>query len=51
MLARRNLRTDELFSTKAEQRSPLRREYGQPKKALSDPMRYYDPKYYEAAVR
>ena len=29
----------------------LRSEYGQPKKALSDPMRYYDPKYYQAATR
>jgi ABC-type nitrate/sulfonate/bicarbonate transport system substrate-binding protein len=27
----------------------LRTEYGEPKKALSDPMRYYDPKYYDAA--
>lgn len=29
----------------------LRSEYGEPKKTLSDPMRYYDPKYYEAAKR
>ena len=29
----------------------LRSEYGQPKKALSDPKRYYDPKYYQAATR
>ena len=29
----------------------LRSEYGQPKKALSDPTRYYDPKYYQAATR
>ena len=29
----------------------LRSEYGQPKKALSDPMRYYDAKYYQAATR
>jgi ABC-type nitrate/sulfonate/bicarbonate transport system substrate-binding protein len=27
----------------------LRSEYGEPKKTLTDPMRYYDPKYYEAA--
>jgi hypothetical protein len=29
----------------------LRSEYGQPTKSLTDPMRYYDPKYYEAAIR
>jgi ABC-type nitrate/sulfonate/bicarbonate transport system substrate-binding protein len=29
----------------------LRSEYGQPKKSLTDPLRYYDAKYYEAAVR
>jgi ABC-type nitrate/sulfonate/bicarbonate transport system substrate-binding protein len=29
----------------------LRSEYGEPKKTLGDPMRYYDPKYYEAAKR
>jgi ABC-type nitrate/sulfonate/bicarbonate transport system substrate-binding protein len=29
----------------------LRSEYGQPKKALSDPMRYYDARYYQAATR
>jgi ABC-type nitrate/sulfonate/bicarbonate transport system substrate-binding protein len=29
----------------------LRSEYGQPKKALSDPTRYYDLKYYQAATR
>jgi ABC-type nitrate/sulfonate/bicarbonate transport system substrate-binding protein len=29
----------------------LRSEYGEPKKALTEPMRYYDPKYYEAAKR
>jgi ABC-type nitrate/sulfonate/bicarbonate transport system substrate-binding protein len=29
----------------------LRSEYGQPGKRLTDPMRYYDPKYYEAAIR
>jgi ABC-type nitrate/sulfonate/bicarbonate transport system substrate-binding protein len=29
----------------------LRGEYGQPKKVLNDPMRYYDPKYYEAATK
>ena len=29
----------------------LRSEYGEPKKILTDPMRYYDPKYYEAARR
>ena len=29
----------------------LRSEYGQPKKALSDPMRYCDPKYHQTATR
>ena len=29
----------------------LRSEYGVPKKVLTDPMRYYDPGYYEAAIR
>ena len=29
----------------------LRSEYGQPKKTLTDPSRYYDLKYYEAAKR
>jgi ABC-type nitrate/sulfonate/bicarbonate transport system substrate-binding protein len=29
----------------------LRSEYAQPKKDLRDPLRYYDPKYYEAALR
>jgi ABC-type nitrate/sulfonate/bicarbonate transport system substrate-binding protein len=29
----------------------LRSEYGEPKKALTDPMRYYDPRYFEAAKR
>lgn len=29
----------------------LRSEYGEPKKTLTDPMRYYDPKYYDAAKR
>ena len=29
----------------------LRSEYGQPKKVLSDPTRYYDPKHYQAATR
>jgi ABC-type nitrate/sulfonate/bicarbonate transport system substrate-binding protein len=29
----------------------LRSEYGQPKKTLTDPARYYDLKYYEAAIR
>ena len=29
----------------------LRSEYGEPKKMLSDPMLYYDPRYYEAAKR
>ncbi len=29
----------------------LRSEYGEPKKQLADPLRYYDPKYYEAATR
>jgi ABC-type nitrate/sulfonate/bicarbonate transport system substrate-binding protein len=28
----------------------LRSEYGQPKKTLSDPSRYYDLRYYEAAI-
>jgi hypothetical protein len=27
------------------------REYGQPKRALTDPLLYYDPQYYEAAKR
>lgn len=27
----------------------LRSEYGEPKKSLTDPTRYYDPKYYDAA--
>jgi hypothetical protein len=29
----------------------LRSEYGKPKKILTDPARYYDLKYYEAALR
>jgi ABC-type nitrate/sulfonate/bicarbonate transport system substrate-binding protein len=29
----------------------LRSEYGEPKKQLTDPMLYYDPRYYEAAKR
>jgi ABC-type nitrate/sulfonate/bicarbonate transport system substrate-binding protein len=29
----------------------LRSEYGEPKKTLTDPMLYYDPRYYEAAKR
>jgi hypothetical protein len=29
----------------------LRGEYGQPKKNLSDPAKYYDPKYYDAALK
>ena len=29
----------------------LRSEYGQPKKILTDPARYYDLKYYEEAIR
>ncbi len=29
----------------------LRREYGKPKNSLSDPMKYYDPSYYETAVK
>jgi ABC-type nitrate/sulfonate/bicarbonate transport system substrate-binding protein len=29
----------------------LRSEYGEPKRTLTDPMRYYDPRYYEAAKR
>ena len=28
----------------------LRNEYGNPKKSLTDPARYYDPQYYEAAM-
>lgn len=29
----------------------LRSEYGRPQKALTDPMKYYDPQYYQAAIR
>ena len=29
----------------------LRSEYGEPKRTLTDPMLYYDPRYYEAAKR
>lgn len=29
----------------------LRSRYGQPKKELTDPLKYYDPSYYEAAMR
>lgn len=29
----------------------LRSEYGEPKKLLTDPLRYYDPQYFEAAAR
>jgi ABC-type nitrate/sulfonate/bicarbonate transport system substrate-binding protein len=29
----------------------LRSKYGQPQKTLSDPMKYYDPTYYEAALK
>ena len=29
----------------------LRSEYGRPQKALSDPARYYDPRYYDVAAR
>ena len=29
----------------------LRSEYGEPKKPLADPLRYYDPQYFEAAKR
>jgi ABC-type nitrate/sulfonate/bicarbonate transport system substrate-binding protein len=29
----------------------LRSQYGEPKRALTDPLRYYDPKYYDAAKR
>jgi ABC-type nitrate/sulfonate/bicarbonate transport system substrate-binding protein len=29
----------------------MRSQYGEPKKVLSDPMTYYDPSYYEAAIR
>jgi hypothetical protein len=29
----------------------LRSEYGRPKKELTDPMKYYDAQYYEAAIR
>jgi hypothetical protein len=28
----------------------LRSRYGEPKKALGDPAKYYDPQYYEAAL-
>ena len=28
----------------------LRSHYGLPKKELTDPMKYYDPQYYEAAT-
>jgi hypothetical protein len=29
----------------------LRSQYGEPKKQLTDPMKYYDPSYYEAASK
>ncbi len=29
----------------------LRSEYGRPQKTLTDPMKYYDPQYYQAAIR
>ena len=29
----------------------LRSEYGEPKKKMTDPMKYYDPKYYRAAMK
>jgi hypothetical protein len=29
----------------------MRSAYGLPKKTLSDPMRYYEPKYYDMALR
>jgi hypothetical protein len=29
----------------------LRSKYGQPRKALSDPSPYYDPSFYDAAMR
>ena len=29
----------------------LRSQYGEPKKNLTDPMKYYDPSYYDAAMR
>ena len=29
----------------------LRSEYGEPRKTLTDPLRYYDPQYFEAATR
>ncbi len=29
----------------------LRSEYGEPKKQLTDPMKYYDGKYYDAAMK
>ena len=29
----------------------LRGEYGEPRKAMGDPMKYYDPTYYQAATR
>jgi hypothetical protein len=28
----------------------LRSEYGQPRKTLTDPMKYYDPSYYKKAL-
>jgi hypothetical protein len=28
----------------------LRSEYGKPKKQLTDPMKYYDPQYYQLAT-
>jgi hypothetical protein len=29
----------------------LRSEYGEPKKTMNDPMKYYDPAYYQAAIQ
>ena len=28
----------------------LRSEYGQPRKTLTDPLKYYDPSYYKKAI-
>ncbi len=44
-------RTAELDLAGVRKVLELRSEYGQPKKTLTDPDRYYDPKYYEAAKR
>ena len=42
----RGTRSSDLFGGKI-----LRSRYGQPKKELTDPLKYYDPSYYEAAMR